>query len=117
VASNLYPELRHSPAPNAPRIFEIFSGVQRHRLMDDDQVIKVFEPKLTTRAGEGSRPAARTSFRLHPGDPILKWGAISVLRSAERQTCCIVNAISVILKNSMLTGSESGSQPSERRHV
>jgi transposase len=44
----LYPELRNCPAPSAPRIFEIFSGVQRHRLVDDDQVIKVFEPKLTT---------------------------------------------------------------------
>jgi transposase len=44
----LYPELRHCSAPSAPRIFEIFSGMQRHRLMDGDQVIKVFEPKLTT---------------------------------------------------------------------
>ena len=44
----LYPEFRHCGAPSAPRIFEIFSGVQRHRLVDDDQVIKVFEPKLTT---------------------------------------------------------------------
>jgi hypothetical protein len=44
----LYPELRNCPAPSAPRIFEIFSGVQRHRLMEDDQAIKVFEPKLTT---------------------------------------------------------------------
>jgi len=44
----LYPELRNCPAPSAPRIFEIFRGVQRHRLMEDDQAIKVFEPKLTT---------------------------------------------------------------------
>jgi len=44
----LYPELRQCPSPSAPRIFEIFSGVQRHHLVDNDQVIKVFEPKLTT---------------------------------------------------------------------
>jgi transposase len=44
----LYPELRHCGAPSAPRIFEIFSNVQRHRLVDDNQVVKVFEPKLTT---------------------------------------------------------------------
>jgi transposase len=43
----LYPELRNCSAPSAPRIFEIFSGVQRHRLMTGDQVVKVFEPKLT----------------------------------------------------------------------
>jgi hypothetical protein len=43
----LYPELRNCPAPSAPRIVEIFSGVQRHRLMEGDRVIRVFEPKLT----------------------------------------------------------------------
>jgi transposase len=44
----LYPELRNCSAPSAPRIFEIFSGMQRHRLMEGDQVVRVFEPKLTT---------------------------------------------------------------------
>jgi len=43
----LYPELRNCSAPSAPRIFEIFSRAQRHHLMDNDQVIKTFEPKLT----------------------------------------------------------------------
>jgi transposase len=43
----LYPELRNCPAPSAPRIVEIFSGVQRHRLMEGDRVIRVFEPTLT----------------------------------------------------------------------
>jgi transposase len=37
----LYPELRNCSAPSAPRIFEIFSGMQRHRLMEGDQVVRV----------------------------------------------------------------------------
>jgi len=47
AAIPLYPELRNCPAPSAPRILEIFSGVQRHRLMRGDDVVQVFEPQLT----------------------------------------------------------------------
>lgn len=43
----IYPEFRNCPAPSAPRIFEIFNGVQSHRLMEGNQVVRVFEPKLT----------------------------------------------------------------------
>jgi transposase len=43
----LYPELRDCPTPSAPRVLEIFNGIQRHRLVDDGQIIKVFDPKLT----------------------------------------------------------------------
>ncbi|MHB1444209.1 MAG: IS1634 family transposase [Acidimicrobiales bacterium] len=43
----LYPEFRNCPAPSAPRILEIFSDVQRHRLMSGDDVVQVFEPQLT----------------------------------------------------------------------
>jgi transposase len=42
----LYPELRNCPAPSAPRIFEIFSGVQRHHLTSKGHVVKVFGPEL-----------------------------------------------------------------------
>jgi hypothetical protein len=44
----LYPEFRNCPAPSAPRILEIFSDVQRHRLMSGDDVVQVFEPKLSS---------------------------------------------------------------------
>ena len=47
AAIPLYPELRNCPAPSAPRILEIFSGVQRHRLMSGNDVVQVFEPQLT----------------------------------------------------------------------
>jgi transposase len=43
----LYPEFRNCPAPSAPRILEIFSDVQRHRLMSGEDVVQVFEPQLT----------------------------------------------------------------------
>jgi transposase len=43
----LYPELRNCPAPSAARILEIFSSVQRHRLMADNEIVQVFEPELT----------------------------------------------------------------------
>ncbi len=43
----LYPELRNCPAPSAPRILEIFGGIQRHFLVRDGNVIQVFEPELT----------------------------------------------------------------------
>jgi len=43
----LYPELRNRSAPSAPRILEIFTGLQRHELHDGDHVVQVFEPELT----------------------------------------------------------------------
>jgi hypothetical protein len=43
----LYPEFRDCPERGAPRILEIFAGVQRHRLVDGGNVVKVFSPKLT----------------------------------------------------------------------
>jgi hypothetical protein len=43
----LYPELRNCPAPNAPRILEIFDDVQRHQLISGDQVVQTFQPQLT----------------------------------------------------------------------
>jgi len=43
----LYPELRNCPAPSAPRILEILSGVQRHHLVSGDEVVQTFEPALT----------------------------------------------------------------------
>jgi len=42
----LYPELRNCPSPAAPRILEIFAGVQRHHLVSDGELIQVFEPQL-----------------------------------------------------------------------
>lgn len=42
----LYPEFRNCPAPSAPRILEIFSGVERHHLISGDKVVQVFEPEL-----------------------------------------------------------------------
>ncbi|MHB8431812.1 MAG: IS1634 family transposase [Acidimicrobiales bacterium] len=42
----LYPELRDCPAPSAPRIFEILNGLQRHYLMSNGAVVKVFDPKI-----------------------------------------------------------------------
>lgn len=43
----LYPELRNCPAPSAPRILEIFGGIQRHHLMSGEEVVQVFEATLT----------------------------------------------------------------------
>ena len=43
----LYPELRNCRSPSAPRILEIFNGVQRHHLVRDGQVIQIFEPELS----------------------------------------------------------------------
>jgi transposase len=43
----LYPELRNCPSPSAPRILEIFNGVQRHHLIREGQVVQVFEPELS----------------------------------------------------------------------
>jgi transposase len=62
----LYPEFRNGPAPSATRILEIFSDVQRHRLMSGDDIVPVFEPQIT------SLPA-RARRRLHLGDNFLIW--------------------------------------------
>jgi hypothetical protein len=35
----LYPELRSWPSRPAPRILEIFAGVQRHHLVSDGELI------------------------------------------------------------------------------
>jgi hypothetical protein len=43
----LYPELRNCPAPIAPRILEIFSGVGRHHLVLGEEIVQTFEPVLT----------------------------------------------------------------------
>lgn len=43
----LYPEFRNCPAPSAPRILEIFSGVQRHHLVNGEEIVQTFEPALT----------------------------------------------------------------------
>lgn len=43
----LYPELRNCPAPSAPRILDVVTGLQRHQLHDGDHVVQVFEPELT----------------------------------------------------------------------
>jgi len=43
----LYPELRNCPSPSAPRILEIFNGVQHHHLIREGQVVQVFEPELS----------------------------------------------------------------------
>jgi hypothetical protein len=42
-----HPELRNCPAPSAPRIVELFSGIQRHHLLSGDGVVQVFEPQLS----------------------------------------------------------------------
>jgi hypothetical protein len=43
----LYPELRNCPTPSAPRILEIFDDVQRHQLINQDQIVQTFESQLT----------------------------------------------------------------------
>ena len=43
----LYPEDLECKAPTANRILEGFENIQRHDLMDGEQVYKCFEPKLT----------------------------------------------------------------------
>ena len=44
----LYPEGRGCPAPSAPRLFGIFSGLARQHLVGPDgAVVQIFEPELT----------------------------------------------------------------------
>ena len=44
---SLYPEDRACRAPTATRIFDIFTGLDRHRLVQDGQPVQAFAPKLT----------------------------------------------------------------------
>jgi transposase len=43
----LYPEFRNCPAPSAERVLEIFSHVQRHHLVQGEEIVQIFEPELT----------------------------------------------------------------------
>jgi transposase len=44
----LYPELRNCPAPSADRVLEIFTGIQRHHLLDNHgHTVQTFEPEPT----------------------------------------------------------------------
>ncbi|HYO20157.1 MAG TPA: hypothetical protein VES02_16005, partial [Dermatophilaceae bacterium] len=43
----LYPEFRNCPAPSAPRVLEIFSHVDRHHLVQGEEIVQTFEPELT----------------------------------------------------------------------
>jgi len=45
----LYPEERGCAAPSAARIFDVFSGLSRHRLYEHGQLVEIFEPKLDAR--------------------------------------------------------------------
>jgi len=45
----LYPEERECAAPSAARIFDVFSGLTRHRLYEDGRLVEIFEPKLDCR--------------------------------------------------------------------
>jgi transposase len=45
---SLYPEDRACRAPTATRVFDIFTGLARHRLVDsNDTVLQVFAPELS----------------------------------------------------------------------
>ncbi len=63
----LYPELRNCPAPSAPRILEIFGGIQRHCLVRDGNAIQVFEPELSPCSTKSSISSTSlpTSLLLH----------------------------------------------------
>ena len=43
----LYPEDRACRAPTAARVLEIFSGLARHRLIEDGQTVRTFQPELS----------------------------------------------------------------------
>lgn len=47
AALPLYPEDRACRAPTAARVLEIFSGLARHSLIADGQILRVFEPELS----------------------------------------------------------------------
>lgn len=44
----IYPEGRWCEAPTTDRVFELFTGVQMHRLRDGEKEVQVFRPELTT---------------------------------------------------------------------
>ncbi len=44
---SVYPEDRASTAPTAARALEIFTGLARHYLMRDGQLVQTFQPELT----------------------------------------------------------------------
>jgi hypothetical protein len=53
----LYPEFRNCPAPSATRILEIFSDVQRHRLMSGDaEVVDELTSETELRVGSDHDP-------------------------------------------------------------
>jgi transposase len=43
----LYPEDRACRAPTAARVLDIFSGLARHHLVEDGQVLRTFQPELS----------------------------------------------------------------------
>jgi transposase len=45
----LYPEERDCAAPSAARIFEVFAGLERHRLYEGGRLVEIFEPRLDAR--------------------------------------------------------------------
>lgn len=46
-ALSLYPEDRDCRAPTATRVLDIFTGLARHRLLQDGHVVQVFTPPLS----------------------------------------------------------------------
>ena len=44
----IYPEGRWCEAPTTDRVFELFTGIQQHRLRDGEREVQVFRPELTT---------------------------------------------------------------------
>ena len=42
-----YPEDRGCRAPTATRVLDIFTGLMRHRLLQEDHVRQVFTPQLS----------------------------------------------------------------------
>ena len=45
----LYPEQRACRAPTAARVFDLFAGLEQHRLLANGQLVQPFEPTLTPR--------------------------------------------------------------------
>jgi transposase len=48
----LYPEERACTAPSSSRVLEIFTGIARHQLMRDEEIIQVFQPSLDPLQGQ-----------------------------------------------------------------
>ena len=68
----LYPEDRECGAPSAPRIFEIFSGLARHDLVSNGQIVQTFAPELTRIQAQAARPTqgAAQCLRHHVVKPV-----------------------------------------------